>query len=639
MNMDQDQALQYRPKRNKQRSQRRHIQNVVLQQGSESLLVLIHAIARIPEFIDTSLDEGILLLSSSINFVGQYLADLIRQKLGGEQVILFSLTPSTGRLHYVTISGFSTEQEQRCRERNGRFTLTDLFDEASIRRLTADKEVIIAPERTRPPFVEVLDASSKHWLLTPILLKGQLAGGLAITKVGRDKEYTPAEITLVRAIAEQTAFVLASYFMANRLKEMQNREQILQETEHLINDFLSLVSHELRTPLTVVMGNIQLAQRRLQTLQQQVVGQPETLNQQANALSKQAEALNQQAEALSKQAEALSKQAETLSKQAEALNQRAEALNQQAEALSKQAEALNQQAETLSQQAEALSKRAETSKQQAEALSKGAETLSKGAETLSKGAETLSKQAETLSQQAEALNQQAEALNQRAEVLNQRAEVLNQQAEILNQRAEALNQRAETLSQQVEQIHHPLESAALGARVQKRMIDAMIDDADLQMNTFTLHMKRCNVVKLVQEAVREQQQQVPERTILLNIMPTMEPVPIIADVDRIKKVVTVYLVNALTYSPDDQPVTVQLAIEDAVARVSVHDEGWGIPSQEQKRVWERFYHIKGHEFDLSIGLDFYLCKQFIKRHQGEVGLESTPGKGSIFWFTLPIARS
>jgi signal transduction histidine kinase len=147
------------------------------------------------------------------------------------------------------------------------------------------------------------------------------------------------------------------------------------------------------------------------------------------------------------------------------------------------------------------------------------------------------------------------------------------------------------------------------------------------------------LVKLVQEAVQEQQQQVPGRTILLNSMPTVESVPIIADADRIRKVITTYLVDALTYSPDDQSVTVQLAVEDAVVRVSVRDEGPGISPHEQKKIWERFYHIKGREFDLNVGLYLYLCQQFIERHQGEVGLESTPGEGSTFWFTLPIARS
>jgi signal transduction histidine kinase len=78
-----------------------------------------------------------------------------------------------------------------------------------------------------------------------------------------------------------------------------------------------------------------------------------------------------------------------------------------------------------------------------------------------------------------------------------------------------------------------------------------------------------------------------------------------------------------------------------VARVSVHDEGPGIPLEEQERIWKRFYRAKGiavqHELDLSLGLSLYICQELIKYHHGGVGLQSIPDHGSTFWFTLPVA--
>jgi signal transduction histidine kinase len=119
-----------------------------------------------------------------------------------------------------------------------------------------------------------------------------------------------------------------------------------------------------------------------------------------------------------------------------------------------------------------------------------------------------------------------------------------------------------------------------------------------------------------------------------------QAVPVIADEGRITQVIESFLANALRYSPADQPVSVHLTVGGAIVRVSVHDEGQGIPLKEQERVWERFYFTKKavlfHELDLSFGLGLYLCRAFVERHGGSVGVQSDPGHGATFWFTLPI---
>jgi signal transduction histidine kinase len=116
--------------------------------------------------------------------------------------------------------------------------------------------------------------------------------------------------------------------------------------------------------------------------------------------------------------------------------------------------------------------------------------------------------------------------------------------------------------------------------------------------------------------------------------------PIFADAVRIKHVLVTYLTNALTYSPPSQAAMMQLRIEETLARVSVHNEGAGISREELDHIWERFYRAKGsavqHELDLSCGLALYLCQVFIERHRGSVGVQSAPGLGATFWFTVPI---
>ncbi len=199
------------------------------------------------------------------------------------------------------------------------------------------------------------------------------------------------------------------------------------------------------------------------------------------------------------------------------------------------------------------------------------------------------------------------------------------------------------VSEQLEQVQDTLASATQSARQEERIIRDLLDDARLQSNTLQLHPTRWDLNALLRAAVATRQRAAPGRTIVLESLPPERVVPVMADAERITQVITRYLTNALSSSPADQPVTVQLTAEGAVARVSVHAQGPDIPGEEQGHIWERFYHAKRtavqHELDLSVGLGFYLSRAFIERHHGSVGVQSAPGRGTTFWFTLPVEGS
>ena len=240
-----------------------------------------------------------------------------------------------------------------------------------------------------------------------------------------------------------------------------------------------------------------------------------------------------------------------------------------------------------------------------------------------------------------------EFLNLASHELNTPLTVIKGNLEVAQRRLTTLKRQLaeqhERMSKQLEQVQSPIASAAQSARLQERIIKDLLDDARIQINTLELHMKRCDLTALLRAAVADGQRSTPERTIVLHITSQEQAVPIMADAGRISRVITGYLANALSYAPADQPVTVQLTVEDAVARVSVHDEGPGIACEEQGHIWERFSSSREltghHEPDLSLGLGLYLCQAFIERHLGSVGVQSDPGHGATFWFTLPIEAS
>ncbi|MCP6758405.1 MAG: HAMP domain-containing histidine kinase [Fischerella sp. CENA71] len=104
---------------------------------------------------------------------------------------------------------------------------------------------------------------------------------------------------------------------------------------------------------------------------------------------------------------------------------------------------------------------------------------------------------------------------------------------------------------------------------------------------------------------------------------------------EIQRVVKNLLENALRVTKPDQSVSLAVvALGDAQVKVSVRDHGPGFTPQQKQRLFYRFSQERGRS-DLS-GLSLYLCRLIVEAHGGTINLESTLGKGSTFWFTLPV---
>jgi signal transduction histidine kinase/PAS domain-containing protein len=448
-----------------------------LQCVHEAVLSLTETIAhlpeRFPEPVTSVLPQGLLLFSPPVVLIAQQLVDLIRQVLNCQRVSLKALGP-TGYYYYLAGSGFPTEQGQPEQKASGHLTFPEVFGETVSARLSAKMEVILPGNSVHlpPGFGEF---ASENLLLIPLFLEKQLAGALCMIKAGLDSGYTPEEIELVKVVAAQAELLIECLSYLQEQAEAQTRSRVLHEVEHLSHDFLILASHELRTPLTGILGNLQLAQRRLALLHRQIAAQ------------------------------------------------------------------------------------------------------------------------------------------------------------------------SVPISEHIAQAQQPLASASQSARLQQRMLNDIIDDARIQANQLEVRLQPCDLLALLRAAIARQQRLVPERRIVLEHLPQEQPVPLMADGARITQVFTTYLANALTASPVEEPVTVSVRVKDLVARVSVHNEGPGIPFEEQEHLWERCYRAKGsaiqQELDLSLGLGLYLCRALIERHAGLVGVQSAPGQGATFWFTLPLTGS
>ena len=113
--------------------------------------------------------------------------------------------------------------------------------------------------------------------------------------------------------------------------------------------------------------------------------------------------------------------------------------------------------------------------------------------------------------------------------------------------------------------------------------------------------------------------------------------PVAADKDRARQVLVNLVENAVKYSPGGGTVQVGLEAADSSVRFSVVDEGMGIPSDEQARIFEKFYRLDPNLTSGigGTGLGLYICSELVERMGGSIWLESEEGKGSAFYFQLP----
>ena len=109
-----------------------------------------------------------------------------------------------------------------------------------------------------------------------------------------------------------------------------------------------------------------------------------------------------------------------------------------------------------------------------------------------------------------------------------------------------------------------------------------------------------------------------------------------ADQNRIEQVVINFINNAVKYASDGKQIIIAYTGGPDNVKISVSDQGPGIPKDKLPHLFDRYYRVDSSGSQYSgLGLGLYICAEIVKRHGGEIGVESKLGKGSTFWFTLP----
>jgi two-component system, NtrC family, sensor histidine kinase KinB len=115
-----------------------------------------------------------------------------------------------------------------------------------------------------------------------------------------------------------------------------------------------------------------------------------------------------------------------------------------------------------------------------------------------------------------------------------------------------------------------------------------------------------------------------------------DPLLVRADANKITWVLTNLVSNALRYVPEQGHISLKGERLGSQVQVAVQDDGPGIPPEDQARIFQKFVQLPGRAGG-GTGLGLAICKEIVRAHGGTIWVESVPGQGSIFSFTLPSA--
>ena len=168
------------------------------------------------------------------------------------------------------------------------------------------------------------------------------------------------------------------------------------------------------------------------------------------------------------------------------------------------------------------------------------------------------------------------------------------------------------------------------------MVEEILRTSTEEFTTAELHIEECDILSIVSDVRSSLNLRYSTREITWNIN-IEESCAVVADGFHLRGIISAVVDNAIKYSEGRPMITIRATTRSGYTYLTIEDQGVGIPDDEQKRIFDKFYRVtKGDEYTTSgYGLGLFYAQSIVGRHHGSITVESTLGKGSRFTIKLP----
>jgi two-component system phosphate regulon sensor histidine kinase PhoR len=179
-----------------------------------------------------------------------------------------------------------------------------------------------------------------------------------------------------------------------------------------------------------------------------------------------------------------------------------------------------------------------------------------------------------------------------------------------------------------------VDKALLSLKKLQGLINDLLDVSKIQAGRLEYALQPVNLTELISQSVENARHVNPNFNIENRVT---NGLLINGNEERLDQVLTNLINNAVKYSPSDNNIVIDAVKQNDKVRVSITDNGIGLSAEQQERIFERFYRVEDKKFMSSgLGMGLYISREIINNHNGKIGVNSDLGKGSTFYFDLPL---
>ncbi|MDN3583377.1 PAS domain-containing sensor histidine kinase [Mucilaginibacter flavus] len=179
-----------------------------------------------------------------------------------------------------------------------------------------------------------------------------------------------------------------------------------------------------------------------------------------------------------------------------------------------------------------------------------------------------------------------------------------------------------------------IEKAGVALNKLQHLVNDLLDVSKIHAGRLEYSMAEVNLTELIEITLDNSRHIYPTHRFENH---TEGIYKVICNAERVEQVMMNFINNAVKYSQVNNQIIVNAQAKKGMVRISVTDFGVGLSPEQKEKIFERFYRVEDQKFRTGgLGMGLYISTEIISNHKGKIGVESELGKGSTFYFDLPL---